>query len=133
MFAPPDHVLFRLNAALHQEEDGRRSRRVPLSVPVQVRHGRATTFAYAYNVSTDGMYVRATEAPASGSRVEVRFALPGGGVHVCAEALVRHVRPRQEGALVPPGFGLELTRMDEADARALASHVEASLIAQPWR
>ena len=133
MFAPADHVLFRLNAALHQEEDGRRCQRVPLSVPVQVLHGRATTFAYAYNVSADGMYVRASEAPPSGSRVEVRFALPGGHAHVCAEAVVRHVRSRQEGALVPPGFGLEFTRMDEADARALASHVEAALIAQPWR
>lgn len=132
VFAAPDLLLFRVNHALFAAPDMRRADRVPLSVPVQVRHGSSLSLAYSYNVSSGGMYVRADGAPPPGTAVEVRFALPDRIDPLVVPAVVRHAHPAGAARRMPPGFGLEF-RPNGDDARTeVVEYVSRALALEPW-
>lgn len=122
--APPDHVLFRVSGALFpRSHEGRRHRRLAVSLDVQVRIGRSTSFAYSYTLSAEGMFVRSTDPPPPGTRVELSFALATSArsLRVTGE-VVRQSRRTTETS--PAGFAVRFTQVSDEDRQALRLFLE---------
>jgi uncharacterized protein (TIGR02266 family) len=66
----------------------RSSPRVTLGIPIQYRFGSTIAAALTLNLSRGGIAVRTTSPLAAGSKVKVRFRLPGGKTDVEAEGRV---------------------------------------------
>jgi uncharacterized protein (TIGR02266 family) len=92
-----------------RRSEQRRSRRRNLRVQVEFEGADGPTCEYATTLGAEGLFIE-TETPwPAGSRIEVRFRLPGGErVHGLAGRVVRVQQGGSTGsATEPPGMGIQ--------------------------
>lgn len=114
-YSAVQHILPSLAPHLYPETFNRRqSPRVVLGIPVQYRFGSTIAAALTLNLSRGGVAIRTTSPLAGGSRVGVRFRLPGSRQDINAEGQVAWSDRRA-------GMGI---RFEEVDATS-RSQVDA--------
>ena len=127
VFAPYDasELRFAVSAALATGDalEPRRGLRVPIRLPVSVRHSRATRSGFITNLSIDGAYVALPDPPEVTAALSLEF--PIGERLLRVQATVVH---RMEGeapgqAEGQPGFGVEFTGLS-----ALETHLVEGFI-----
>ena len=98
--------------------DRRKFPRVPLSVKVTNLATGVFQYYHCANISVGGMFLKANEPPALGTRLRIKFGMPEREIEAEAE-VVRH----QEAEVFPAGMGIKFVRLAEADRRAIAEYV----------
>ena len=102
--------------------DRRTSRRVRLGVPITCRFDGALAAAFMLNLAKGGIGVRTVSPLANGTRVQVRFRLPGSERDIEAAARVAWSDQRL-------GMGLEFEQIDAADQAAIDAFVDRHAVA----
>src|SRR5262252_112552 len=88
-YSAVQHILPSLAPHLFPDSFNRRaSPRVMLGIPVQYRFGNTIAAALTLNVSRGGVAIRTTSPLDSGSKIKVRFRMPGSKQDVEAEGRV---------------------------------------------
>jgi uncharacterized protein (TIGR02266 family) len=88
-YSAAPHILPSLAPHLFPDNFNRRtSPRVVLGIPVQYRFGNTIAAALTLNMSHSGIAIRTTSPLESGSRIKVRFRMPGSNRDVDAEGRV---------------------------------------------
>lgn len=124
---PYDASEFRfvVAAALATEDklDPRSGLRVPLTIPICVRHVAESTDGLVRNLSIGGAYVVLAEPPPPGS--PIRVALPIGDRTLETDATVVYTqRPDVAGRAVrEPGMGIALRGLDDAERTSIAGFI----------
>jgi len=118
-FAPPEDVLFVLNELKNPVGKSRRaSKRLLYATLVAFRGaGRdADDYGYSFNVSQGGIYVR-TLAPPHDDFVWLELTPPRSERKVRLVGKIAWRRPfgPNEGATVPPGFGVQIVDLARVD------------------
>jgi uncharacterized protein (TIGR02266 family) len=110
------HIVPALAPHLFPDHYNRRSSpRVVLGVPISYRYGNTIAAAVTLNVSRGGLAIRTTSLLEVATILKVRFKLPGKK-EVEAEARVAWVDRRT-------GMGLQFTKIEAADEKAIADFV----------
>jgi Tfp pilus assembly protein PilZ len=71
----------------------------------------------AVDLGLRGVFVERTPALPAGIAVGLRFTLPGNAREIAAQGRVAWSQAAAEGARLPPGVGIEFTRLLDEDAR----------------
>src|SRR5436305_4646750 len=88
-YSAVQHIIPSLAPHLFPDSFNRRgSPRVVLGIPIQYRFGNTIAAALTLNLSRGGIAIRTTSPPDTGSRIKVRFRMPGSKRDVDAEAPV---------------------------------------------
>lgn len=86
----------------------RRDRRVPVDIWIEAEEGDDLYLQHAANLSVGGAYFAQTVPTAVGTKVKLRFELPGGGPQInCTGAIV---------SAAGKGLGMGVHFLDLADA-----------------
>jgi uncharacterized protein (TIGR02266 family) len=96
----------------------RTSPRMVLGIPVQYRFGNSIAAALTLNLSHGGVAIRTTSPLEAGTRLRVRFRLPGGASEVDAEGRVAWSHPRV-------GMGVQFETVDAASQTHIDRFVDA--------
>jgi uncharacterized protein (TIGR02266 family) len=96
----------------------RTSPRMVLAVPVQYRFGNSIAAALTLNLSHGGLAIRTTSPIEAGTRLQVRFRLPGASSEIDAEARVAWSHPRV-------GMGIQFDSVDAASQTQIDNFVDA--------
>ncbi len=105
----------------------RRSRAdVRIKVSLQYPDQDAFVERFSHNVSRTGMFIRASDPPAVGSRVHFEYRLANGSRIMRGVGLVRWTRPRDQASPgEPPGMGIEFVDLDP-QTETLIDHIVAT-------
>jgi uncharacterized protein (TIGR02266 family) len=88
-YSAVQHILPALTPHLFPDNFNRRSSpRVVLGIPIQYRYGKTIAAALTLNLSHGGIAIRTTSPLDAGSRIKVRFRMPGTRQDVDAEGRV---------------------------------------------
>lgn len=118
-YSAVQHIVPALAPHLFPDQYNRRSSpRAVLGISVAYRLGNTIAAAVTLNISRGGLAIRTTSPLDVGTVVKVRFRLPGAPREIDAEAQVRWAERRV-------GMGLQFTRVDPADERAIEEFVRA--------
>src|SRR5881227_2325952 len=118
-YAAVQHILPSLAPHLFPDNFNRRnSPRVVLGIPIQYRFGNTIAAALTLNVSHGGVAIRTTSPLDSGSKVKVRFRLPGSKRDVDADGRVSWSDRRV-------GMGVQFEFVDTASQRSIDTFVDA--------
>lgn len=113
------HIVPALSPHLFPDNFNRRSSpRVVLGISISYRIANTIAAAVSLNISHGGLAVRNTSPPAVGTELKIRFRLPGGSKEIEGDARVAWSDRRL-------GFGLQFTRLDDADQTAVDEFVQA--------
>jgi uncharacterized protein (TIGR02266 family) len=113
------HILPSIAPHLFPDNFNRRSgRRVMLGVPVQYRVGNTIAAALTLNVGAGGVAIRTTSPLECGSKIKVRFRMPGSRHDVDAEGRVTWSDRRV-------GMGVQFETVDPASQAIVDRFVEA--------
>ena len=113
------HILPSLAPHLFPDNFNRRgSPRVVLGIPINYRFGNTIAAALTLNLSRGGIAIRTTSPLDAGTRVRLRFRLPGSRRELDADARVAWSDRRV-------GMGLQFERVDPADQTAIDQFVDA--------
>jgi uncharacterized protein (TIGR02266 family) len=96
----------------------RTSPRMVLGIPVQYRFGNSIAAALTLNLSHGGVAIRTTSPLEAGTRLRVRFRLPGASSEIDAETRVAWSHPRV-------GMGLQFVTVDAAAQTQIDNFVDA--------
>jgi len=112
--APPDNALYAGHGILRaQDAELRASPRVLHAgvVRYSVEGRTETSHGISFNISREGVYVRAIAPPPRGTRLWIEVAPPGDPLCVHLEAVVAWSRPYGSTRFLssPPGFGAAFT------------------------
>ena len=117
-YSAVQHILPSLAPHLFPDNFNRRSSpRVVLSIPVAYRFGDTITAVLTLNLSKGGIGIRTMNPLPSGSKVRIRFKLPGAKREVEADARVTWSDRRI-------GMGLQFERLEAADRVAVEEFVD---------
>jgi len=109
----------------------RREPRHTINLRFSYRAGERRWQAFSRDISTYGAFLKTDHALAQGSRIAVRFNLPGDPEGIECWAVVRHTTPLEPPAHHTAGFAVEFEGFPDADAarldRFLKSHARRSL------
>jgi hypothetical protein len=131
-FAIPETLLFVANAMKSQHGvDQRRAPRVLYGTAVYFRAaGQAHAHVgFSYNVSSGGLYVRSLCPPEMGDQLWIELVPPRSPrlVHLEAKVAWRRASGPNDTAVVPPGFGLQITGGAVADLELFERGYQAYL------
>jgi uncharacterized protein (TIGR02266 family) len=113
------HIVPSVAPHLFPDSFNRRSGpRVPLGVPVQYRVGNTIGAAVTLDVGSGGVAIRTTSPLETGSRIGVRFRIPGSRRDVEAEGRVSWSDRRV-------GMGVQFEQVEPAGQAAIDDFVEA--------
>lgn len=110
----PTHV-----PAAPDHDERRRARRVPLETSVGVHAAAQFLSGRTGDLSTGGLFVATADPLPVGTLVTIALVLPDGQ-RVTVDATVTWVRGPHAGT---EGMGVKITRVGDADARAIARHL----------
>jgi uncharacterized protein (TIGR02266 family) len=117
-YSAAQHIMPSLAPHLFPDSFNRRSSpRVVLSIPVAYRLGDTITAALTLNLAKGGISVRTMSPLAAGSKVRLRFRLPGAKREIEADASVTWSDRRI-------GMGLEFERLEVSDQEAVNEFVD---------
>jgi uncharacterized protein (TIGR02266 family) len=118
-YSATQHILPSLAPHLFPDSFNRRtSPRMVLGMPVQYRFGNSIAAALTLNLSHGGLAIRTTSPLEPGTRVRVRFRLPGGPADIDADARVAWSHPRV-------GMGVQFETVDAASQINIDTFVDA--------
>ena len=111
-YSAPQHIVPALAPHLFPDNFNRRSSpRVVLGIPIQYRFGNTIAAALTLNLSHGGIAIRTTSPLESGTRLKVRFRMPGSRSDIDAEGRVAWHDRRV-------GMGIQFESVD-SDSQAL--------------
>ncbi len=118
-YSAVQHILPSLAPHLFPDNFNRRgSPRVVLGIPIQYRFGNTIAAALTLNLSHGGIAIRTTSPLDSGSKIKVRFRLPGSKRDVDAEGRVAWSDRRV-------GMGIQFESVDEPNQLVIDNFVDA--------
>lgn len=118
-YSAVQHILPSLAPHLFPDNFNRRgSPRVVLGIPIQYRFGNTIAAALTLNLSHGGIAIRTTSPLDSGSKIRVRFRLPGSKHDVDAEGRVAWSDRRV-------GMGIQFDTVDAPNQLLVDSFVDA--------
>lgn len=101
----------------------RRAARAPYITPVRVEFAGGAQDGRTEDLSEGGALVMLADTLASGTQVQVRFALPMTGELLRAAAVVRWAKRREGAARTPCAIGLEFSGIDVRTRDAIGQFV----------
>lgn len=102
----------------------RRGPRCPVSLRVAFAvAGRQAAHASSRDLSETGVLLESHRLPEIGTRLTLRFRLPGEEGEISCDGVVRRRQEPEEGAEGPVGFGVEFQALGDADRGRLESFV----------
>ena len=117
-YSAVQHILPSLAPHLFPDNFNRRgSPRVVLGIPVAYRFGNTIAAALALNLSKGGVAIRTMSPLEQGSKVRVRFRLPGAKLDIEAESRVAWSDRRV-------GMGLQFERVEPSEQQAVDEFVD---------
>jgi uncharacterized protein (TIGR02266 family) len=118
-YSAVQHILPSLAPHLFPDNFNRRgSPRVVLGIPIQYRFGNTIAAALTLNLSRGGIAIRTTSPLDSGSRIRVRFRMPGSKRDIDAEGRVAWSDRRV-------GMGVQFETIDPASQTVIDNFVDA--------
>jgi uncharacterized protein (TIGR02266 family) len=118
-YSAVQHILPSLAPHLFPDNFNRRSSpRVVLGIPIQYRFGNTIAAALTLNLSHGGIAIRSTSPLDAGTRVKVRFRLPGSTGDIDAEGHVAWSDRRV-------GMGIQFEIVDPANQAIIDHFVDA--------
>jgi uncharacterized protein (TIGR02266 family) len=118
-YSAVQHILPSLAPHLFPDNFNRRgSPRVVLGIPVQYRFGNTIAAALTLNLSHGGIAIRTTSPLESGTRIRVRFRMPGSKKDVDAEGKVAWSDRRV-------GMGIQFDTVDPENQTVIDNFVDA--------
>lgn len=118
-YSAVQHILPSLAPHLFPDNFNRRgSPRVVLGIPIQYRFGNTIAAALTLNLSHGGIAIRTTSPLDSGSKIKVRFRLPGSKRDVDAEGRVAWSDRRV-------GMGIQFETVDSPNQLLIDNFVDA--------
>jgi len=96
----------------------RNSPRVVLGIPIQYRFGSTIAAALTLNLGHGGIAIRTTSPLESGSKMKVRFRMPGSKLDIDAEGRVAWHDRRV-------GMGVQFETVDQANQTIISNFVDA--------
>ena len=118
-YSAVQHILPSLAPHLFPDNFNRRgSARVVLGIPIQYRFGNTIAAALTLNLSHGGIAIRTTSPLDSGSKVKVRFRMPGSKRDIDAEGRVAWSDRRV-------GMGIQLEKVDPSHQTIIDNFVDA--------
>ena len=118
-YSAPQHILPSLAPHLFPDNFNRRgSPRAILGIPVQYRFGNTIAAALTLNLSHGGVAIRTTSPLDAGSKIRVRFRMPGTKRDVDAEGRVAWSDRRV-------GMGIQFESLDPTDQTVIDQFVNA--------
>ncbi len=118
-YSAVQHILPSLAPHLFPDNFNRRSSpRVVLGIPIQYRFGNTIAAALTLNLSHGGIAIRTTSPLDAGSRIKVRFRMPGSKRDIEAEGRVAWSDRRV-------GMGIQFDAVDAAHQAAIDTFVDA--------
>jgi hypothetical protein len=101
----------------------RRGLRVPIRLPVSLRHERATRDAEIRNLSVGGAYVALDAPPEIGASVLLEFPIGERLLRTHAQVAHRREAPAESTSEVGPGMGVAFAPLSPLEARFLEGFV----------
>ncbi len=118
-YSAVQHILPSLAPHLFPDNFNRRSSpRVVLGIPIQYRFGNTIAAALTLNLSHGGIAIRSTSPLDQGSKVKVRFRMPGSKRDIDAEGRVAWSDRRV-------GMGIQFEQVDPANQTIIDNFVDA--------
>jgi uncharacterized protein (TIGR02266 family) len=118
-YSATQHIVPALAPHLFPDNFNRRSSpRVVLGIPIQYRFGNTIAAALTLNLSHGGIAIRTTSPLESGTRLKVRFRMPGSKIDVDAEGRVAWHDRRV-------GMGIQFESVDPASQTLIDHFVDA--------
>src|SRR5580693_6857374 len=118
-YSAVEHILPSLAPHLFPDNFNRRSSpRVVLGIPAQYRFGNTIAAALTLNLSHGGIAIRTTSPLDGGSKIKVRFRMPGSKKDIDAEGRVAW-RDRRVG------MGIQFEKVDPANQTVIDQFVDA--------
>jgi uncharacterized protein (TIGR02266 family) len=118
-YSAVQHILPSIAPHLFPDSFNRRSSpRVVLGIPVQYRVGNSIAAALTLNLSHGGVGIRTTSPLDAGTRLRLRFKLPGGSSDIEAEGRVAWSHPRV-------GMGIQFETVDAGSQTQIDNFVDA--------
>ncbi len=118
-YSAVQHILPSLAPHLFPDNFNRRSSpRVVLGIPIQYRFGNTIAAALTLNLSHGGIAIRSTSPLEQGSKIKVRFRMPGGKRDIDAEGRVAWSDRRV-------GMGVQFEQVDPANQTIIDNFVDA--------
>jgi len=118
-YSAVQHILPALAPHLFPDNFNRRSSpRVVLGIPIQYRFGNTIAAALTLNLSHGGIAIRTTNPLDAGSKIKVRFRLPGGKRDIDAEGRIAWSDRRV-------GMGVQFEKVDAAHQTVVDAFVDA--------
>src|SRR3982750_996737 len=118
-YSAVQHILPSLAPHLFPDNFNRRtSPRVVLGIPIQYRFGNTIAAALTLNLSHGGIAIRTTSPLQSGSKIKVRFRMPGSKKDIDAEGRIAW-RDRRAG------MGIQFEIVDPANQAVIDHFVDA--------
>src|SRR5216110_421347 len=118
-YSAVQHILPSLAPHLFPDNFNRRgSPRVVLGIPIQYRFGNTIAAALTLNLSHGGIAIRTTSPLDGGSKIKVRFRMPGSKKDVDAEGRVAWSDRRV-------GMGIQFDKVDPANQSIVDNFVDA--------
>jgi uncharacterized protein (TIGR02266 family) len=118
-YSAAQHIVPALAPHLFPDNFNRRSSpRVVLGIPIQYRFGNTIAAALTLNLSHGGIAIRTTSPLESGTRLKVRFRMPGSKTDVDAEGRVAWHDRRV-------GMGIQFESVDPASQTLIDNFVDA--------
>jgi uncharacterized protein (TIGR02266 family) len=117
-YSAVQHILPSLAPHLFPDNFNRRgSARVVLGIPVAYRFGNTIAAALTLNLSKGGVAIRTMSPLQQGSKVRVRFRLPGSKVDIEAESRIAWSDRRM-------GMGLQFEKVESQDQQAVDEFID---------
>jgi uncharacterized protein (TIGR02266 family) len=118
-YSAVQHILPSLAPHLFPDNFNRRgSPRVVLGIPIQYRFGNTIAAALTLNLSHGGIAIRTTSPLDGGSKIKVRFRMPGSKRDIDAEGRVAWSDRRV-------GMGIQFETVDPANQAIIDNFVDA--------
>jgi uncharacterized protein (TIGR02266 family) len=118
-YSAVQHILPSLAPHLFPDNFNRRSSpRVVLGIPIQYRFGNTIAAALTLNLSHGGIAIRTTSPLDSGSKIKVRFRMPGSKRDIDAEGRVAWSDRRV-------GMGIQFEKVEPANQAVIDNFVDA--------
>jgi uncharacterized protein (TIGR02266 family) len=100
--------------------------RCPANLRFTFRTERGETGqAFSRSLSSAGVFFKSDRPMALGSRLQLRFHLPGDEREISCAGVVRHTTPSEEAAVAGPGFGVEFVEIASNDRARLEAFVQS--------
>ena len=112
-------------------QENRVHRRAPLRLEMNYRDATGGNFLFEYsqNISKGGIFIETDTPLHMGTRLKMRFQIPGTDEELQVDGEVTWVNPVLEGDDNPnPGMGVQWVGLDDDQYEQIASVVQAILI-----